>query len=170
MRLFAGRIGPIASEVVRTLLAAGDIEAENPREVELDVEAVLRQYVQTEKEVNERTRELLDRTGRSGGDFNRVRAQVADSKGIKVGEDALDYLLDQVVEIFGHSSNVDEIYSEDVVLRRKMAPIFKKHMNADGELDGEVRAQLKHVKEGSREWDVEYGRMMEIIKRKKGLG
>lgn len=169
MRLFAGRITPIASEVVRALIAAGDIETENPREVELDIEAVLRQYMQTEKEVNERTRELLDRTGRSSSEFNRVRAQIADSKGIKVGDEALDYLLDQILEMFGHSHNVEEIFAEDVVLRRKMAPIFKKHMGLDHELDAEVRGQLKHVKEGSREWDVEYGRMTEIIKRKKGL-
>ena len=169
MRLFAGRVSPIAQEVVRALVAAGDIEAEHPTEVVLDVEAVLRNYLQMEKDVNEKTRELLDRTGRGGEQYSRVREQIADSKGIKVGDETLDYLLDQVVEMFGHSKNVDEIYAQDVELRRKMAPIFKKHMGEDDKLDAEIRAQLKHVKEGSRDWDVEYARMAEIIKRKRGL-
>ena len=64
MRLFAGQIAPIAQEVVRSLTAAGDIETENPKEVTLDVESVMKQYLAAEKEVNDRTRELLERTGR----------------------------------------------------------------------------------------------------------
>lgn len=169
MRLFPARVVPIATEVVRVLLAGGDIEAAKPREVELDVESVLKSYLATEKDVNEKARELLERTGRGTSDFSRVKAQMAESKGIKIGDEALDYLLDQVVEMFEHSANVDEIFVENVELRRKMAPIFKRHMGQDDALDAEVRAQLRHVKEGTSDWDVEYGRMVEIVKRKKGL-
>jgi uncharacterized protein len=169
MRLFAGRALPIAQEIVKVLLAAGDIEAEHPTEVVLDVESVLKNYLTMEKDVNEKTRELLDRTGRGTEQYNRVREQIADSKGIKVGDETLDYLLDQVVEMFGHSKNVDEIYAQDVELRRKMAPIFKKHMGEDDKLDAEVRANLKHIKEGTRDWDIEYSRMAEIVRRKRGL-
>jgi hypothetical protein len=169
MRLYSSKIPSIAQEIVRTLLAANDIESQAPKEVEADIEAVLNSYLTTEKEVTERTKELLDRTGRGMGEFGRVKAQIAESKGIKTGEDTLDYLLDQIVEMFGHSHNVDEIYVEDVALRRKMAPIFKKHMLMDEALDAEVRAQLKHVTEGSRTWDIEYARVMEQVKQKRGV-
>jgi hypothetical protein len=94
---------------------------------------------------------------------------VAEEKGIKVGDEALDYLLDQVVAMLMHSSSVDEVYVEDVELRRKMAPIFKKHMAVDALLDTEVRAQLRHVRDGSREWEVEYARVLDQVKRRKGL-
>ncbi|MGO8992571.1 MAG: DUF507 family protein [Polyangiaceae bacterium] len=169
MRLFASHVTPISTECVRVLLASNDIEAESPKEVEADVESVLKSYLQTEQEVNDRTKELLERTGRGTSEYNRVREQIADSKGIKVGDEALDYLLDQVVEMLNHSHNVDEIYVEDIVLRRKMAPIFKKHMGADSSLDADVRAQLRHLKEGSSTWDIEYARVLEQVKRKKGL-
>ena len=169
MRLFASHVSPIATECVRVLLAANDIEAESPKEVEADVESVLKSYLTTEHEVNDRTKELLERTGRGTSEYGRVREQIADSKGIKVGDEALDYLLDQVVEMLNHSHNVDEIYVEDVALRRKMAPIFKKHMGVDSSLDADVRAQLRHVKEGSSTWDVEYQRVLEQVKRRKGL-
>jgi hypothetical protein len=154
---------------VRILLAANDIEAESPKEVEADIESVLKSYLSTEHEVNERTKELLERTGRGSTEYNRVREQIAESKGIKVGDETLDYLLDQVVEMLNHSHNVDEIYVEDIVLRRKMAAVFKKHMGADSSLDAEVRAQLRHMKEGSSTWDIEYQRVLEQVKRKKGL-
>src|SRR5262249_56568398 len=131
--------------------------------------AVRNSYLAREREVSERTKELLEKTGRAMSEYGRVKAQIAESKGIKVGDEMLDYLLDQIVEIFGHSANVDEIYAADVELRRKMAPIFKKHLLVDDALDAEVRAQLKHVSEGSRTWDVEYGRVLEQIKQKRGI-
>jgi hypothetical protein len=169
MRLYSGKIPTIASEVVRALLAANDIESESPKEVESDVASVLKQYLADEREVNDRAKDVLERTGKPQSEYQRVRALVADEKGIKVGDETLDYLLDQVVEMLMHSSNVEEIYVEDVELRRRMAPVFKKHMAVDAALDAEVRAQLRHVREGTREWEVEYARVLEQVKRKKGL-
>jgi hypothetical protein len=130
---------------------------------------VLNQYVTAEREVNERAKDLLERTHKPPTEYQRVRQLVADEKGIKVGDDALDYLLDQVVEMLMHSNNVEEVFVEDVELRRKMAPIFKKHMAVDASLDTEVRAQLRHVREGTRDWEVEYARVLEQVKRRKGL-
>ena len=169
MRLYSGKIPPIATEVVRALLASKDIDAERPKEVEADVTAVLNQYLSDERFVNDRAKDLLERTGKPNTEYQRVRALAAEEKGIKVGDETLDYLLDQVVEMLMHSNNVDEVYVEDVELRRKMAPIFKRHMAVDSAIDGEVRAQLRHVREGTREWEVEYSRVLEQVKRRKGL-
>jgi uncharacterized protein len=169
MRLYSGKVAPIATEIVRALLAGKDIEAESPKEVEADIAAVLNQYLNDEREVNERAKDVIERTGKSQADYQRVRALVADEKGIKVGDESLDYLLDQVVEMLMHSSNVDEVFAADIELRRRMAPIFKKHMAVDSSLDAEVRAQIRHVREGSRDWDIEYAKAMEQVKRRKGL-
>jgi hypothetical protein len=169
MRLYTGKIPTIATEVVRVLLAAGDIESGSPRQVEADVAAVLTQYLGDEREVNDRAKDVLERTGKPQSEYSRVRQLVAEEKGIKVGDEALDYLLDQVVEMLMHSNHVDEVYVEDVELRRKMAVVFKKHMAADSALDSEVRAQLKHVKEGTRQWEVEYARVLDQVRRVKGL-
>ena len=169
MRLFSGKITAIATEVVRALTASGAIEAEAPKEVVADVESVLKNYLTMEREVNERAKDVLERTGRPQSEYQRVRLLAAQEKGIKVGDEMLDYLLDQVVEILHHSHNVDEIYAEDVELRRQMVPFFKKHMDVDAAVDAEVRAQLRHLKEGTRDWDIEYARVVEQVKRKRGL-
>jgi uncharacterized protein len=169
MRLYSGKVPAIASEVVRVLLTSNDIESEKPTEVEADVASVLKQYLSDEREINERAKDILERTGKPQSDLQRVRALVAEEKGIKVGDESLDYLLDQVVEMLMHSTNVEEVYVEDVALRRKMAPIFKKHMAVDAALDAEVRGQLRHLREGSREWEIEYVRVLEQARRRKGL-
>lgn len=169
MRLYGAKVAPIAQEVVRTLVSSKDIETDAQREVVADIEAVLKSYLDTERAVDDKTRELLQRTGRGTSEFGRVRQQVAEQHGIKVGDDALDYLLDQVVEMLLYSSHVAEVFAEDVALRRRMTPIFKKYMAADAELEAEVRAQLKHVKEGTAQWDIEHARVLEAVKRKRGL-
>ena len=169
MRLYSGKVPAIATEVVRTLLGSKDIEADSPKEVEGDVAAVLNQYLTDEREVNERAKDLLERTGKPPTEYQRLRTLAADEKGIKLGDETLDYLLDQVVEMLMHSSHVDEVYAADVELRRKMGPVFKKHMAIDAAVDTEVRAQLRHLREGTREWDVEYARVLEQVRRRKGL-
>lgn len=169
MRLYGAKVASIAQEVVKTLVSQKDIETDAPKEVQADVEAVLKSYLDTERVVDEKTRELLQRTNRGTGEFQRVRAQVAESHGIKVGDEMLDYVLDQVVEMLMHSANVEEVFAEDVALRRHMVPIFKKHMGVDAELETEVRAQLRHLKEGTSQWDIEHARVLEQVKRKRGL-
>jgi len=169
MKLYASKVPSITSEVVKTLVSAGDIEADQPKEVESDLDSVLKQYIDVERIVSDKTKDLLERTGRGMSDCGRVKAQISDSHGIKVGDEMLDYLLDQCVHMLMHSDNVDEVFAQDVELRRRMVPIFKKYMMVDGDLDAEVRTQLRHVKEGTRDWDVEYARVMEATKRKRGI-
>jgi uncharacterized protein len=169
MRLYSGKVSAIATEVVRALLASNDVEAETPKEVEADIAAVLNQYLADERDVNDRAKDVLERTGKPQTEYQRVRALVAEEKGIKVGDETLDYLLDQVVEMLMHSGNVDEVYVEDLELRRRMAPVFKRHMAVDSSLDADVRAQLKHVREGTRDWEIEYAKVLEQVKRRKGL-
>jgi hypothetical protein len=169
MRLYSGKVSAIATEVVHALRAANDIEAEQPKEVEADIAAVLNQYLATEREVNERAKDIIERTGKPQSEYSRVRKLAAEEKGIQVGDETLDYLLDQVVAQLMYSNNVDEVYVADVDLRRRMAPIFKKHMAVDDALEAEVRAQLRHVREGTSQWDVEYAKALEATKRRKGL-
>jgi hypothetical protein len=169
MRLYSGKVSAIATEVVRALASSNDIEAESPKEVEADVAAVLNQYLSDEREVNERAKDVIQKTGKPQSEYGRVRQLVAAEKGIKVDDEMLDYLLDQVVEMLMHSNNVDEVFVEDVDLRRRMAPVFKKHMAVDDAMDQEVRGKLRHLREGTREWDVEYARVLEQVRRTRGV-
>jgi hypothetical protein len=46
---------------------------------------------------------------------------------------------------------------------------LRRQVAVEEELQAEVRQRLKHVQEGTSVWEVEYRRMMEEIKRRKGL-
>src|SRR5262245_47264837 len=170
MRLYTGKVATIAGEIVKMLTEQSDIETGSAREVQADVEAVLNQYLRTEKEAGDKAKDAMQSRGIPTTEFSRMKKLAAEQMGIKVGDETIDYLLDQILEILMHSANVDEIFAEDVELRRKMAPILKRHMAIGEEPEKEVRGKLKHVQEGTRTWEVEYARMMEDIRRRKGLG
>ncbi len=169
MRLYSARIPKLAAEMVSALLQDGDIEAEAPKEVEMDVVAVLNQYMRDEQAVTDRAKELVAQRGLPQSEFGRLKKLVADERKIKIGDDAIDYVLDQLLEMLMHSANVGEVFVEDYVLRRKMREPLRRLAGEEDELQAEVRAQLRHVQEGSAVWEVEYRRMMEEIKRRKGL-
>lgn len=169
MRLFSSKVPVIAAEIVRKLVADQDLEAESPAEVEKDVEGVLNEYLRLEREVTTKTKELIDGRKLPPTEFGRVKKSVAEQKGLKLGDEVIDFLLDQLVESFLYSNSVDEVFAADVDLRRKMAPILKKHMAVDDDLDREVRGRLKHLEEGTPAWEIEYSKTLELLKRTKGM-
>lgn len=169
MRLFSGKITALSEELVRALVDDKRIECEERKEVVRDLESVFSQYLAIEREVMDKAKTTLESRGLPPSELGRIRKIVAEQKGIKIGDDILDYLLDQCIEMLMHSGNVDEVYGEDHDLRRTMRPIMKKYLAADEELDTEVRSKLKHVQEGTRTWEVEYRRIMGDIQRRKGM-
>lgn len=169
MRLHSAKIPQLAREMLNAIIADNDIESESPREVQADIEAVLSQYARDEQEIADKARDLVAQRGLPSTELGKMKRLVADERGIKLGDDAIDYLLDQLLEMLMHSNNVDEVFAEDVVLRRKLREPLRKQASAEAELQAEVRGQLKHVKEGTSMWEVEYKRMMEDLKRRKGL-
>jgi len=168
MRLYGGQVPIIAEEILRVLVRSGDLEVaeENVPEVELDIQSVLREYIRMDRDITSRARE---ESTRSGVGMMRVKRQLAREKNFEVGEDALGYIINQLIEAFLHSHYVEEVFSEDHDLRKRIRPILKRHMAVDEELDREVRDKIKNLEEGSQSWDIEYQKVMGNVKRNKGL-
>ncbi|MEZ4288750.1 MAG: DUF507 family protein [Polyangiales bacterium] len=169
MRLYSGKIGPIAAELLDDLTANGDVEVEDESEVRLDLEAVLKEFVRRERTVTDEAKNRMQREGMAYGSLGKVRSRVSKEMGFPSPEESLPYLVDQLLNMLFHSQNVAEIYADDTALRKKITPVLRKHMNADSALDVEVRSQIKNLQEGTAAFEVEYGKVMEQIKRKRGL-
>jgi uncharacterized protein len=169
MRLYSAKIPVIASEIVRSLAEANDIECADPAEVELDVTSVLKEYVRVDRELTDRAKDILEQRKLPYGQFSKVKRALAEEKEFGLGEDALTWICNQLVETFMHSANVDEVYADDTVIRRRIKDVLKKHMAIEEELDAEVRQRIKNLEEGTSTWELEYSRVMEQIKQKHGL-
>jgi uncharacterized protein len=169
MKIPKARVPQIAREMLRGLSEEGDIETESPAEVELDLQSVLNQYIKDEAEISDKARELMARRGLPQSQLGQVRGQLAEQQKVKLGDDAIDYIVDQLIEFLMHSHNVAEIYAPDHRLRRVLREPLRNLAHLDEALDAQVRGQMKHVQEGSALWEVEYQRILEDVRRRKGI-
>lgn len=169
MRLYSGQVTVVAKELCDLLMEGGDLEvtSENIPEVEKDIESVLREYIRLDRELVDEARDMKSRTGR--GSIGGNKRKLAKQKGLSIVDDPVGYIINQIIETFFHSHFVEEVYSLDREMRRKMAPVLKKQMSVEEELDEEVRDKIKNLEEGSQAWDIEYQKAMGKLKRTKKL-
>jgi hypothetical protein len=169
MRLYSAKIPIIARDVIRDLTATGDIEVNNQEEAELDIQSVLKEYLRTDREITERTKDLIESRKLPHGHFGKIKRMVAEEKGFGLGDEGIIWICNQILETFMQSKFIEEIFASDADLRKKMRPIIRRHMLVDDELDAEVRKRIQNLQEGTANWDIEYSKVMEQIKAKRGL-
>lgn len=169
MRLYSGKIPLVGTEIVKSLVEAGDIEVTDRAEAEMDVQAVLKEYLRLDREITEKAKDVLQKRNLPYEQFGKVKRALAGEKAFGLGEEGLDWMTTQMIESFMQSPHIEEIFVEDTVLRKRMTDILKKHMQVDEELDEEVRRRIKNLEEGTSTWEVEYGKVLDQIKRNRGL-
>ena len=171
MKLYPKAIPSIAREIVARLMQDGDIEVEPLRiaDAEMDFAAIMREYLAEEERVNKAAREALERRGYDQSRFGQLKREMADVRGFKTGEEGIEYVIGQMLEFLLISRNVEEVFSEDNVLRKKIFELMKRHLRIDDEIDREARVRLRHLQEGTPAFEIEYSKAVEQIKRAKGL-
>ena len=127
MKLFPKMIPSIGKEIVDKLVASGDIEIEEGLEDEAprDFEAILNEYARAEKEVCEYAKDVLASRGWPNAKYSEARRAAAASRKLPLDDDALDYVINQMLEFMLMSNNIAEVYAEDRVMRKKIADIIR---------------------------------------------
>lgn len=170
MRLYTTKIPLVATEIVKSLVEGEAIAVSSRDEAELDVQAVLKEYLRLDREITDKAKDLMEQRGLPYEQFGRIKRTLAKEKDFGFGEEGLDWMTRQMIESFLNSPHVDEVFAEDNDLRKTLTDILKKHMAADADLDAEVRRRIKNLEEGTATWEVEYAKAMDQIKRNRGLG
>lgn len=169
MRLYASKIPAVVDSVIRALVDSGDLETDNREEFTNDVESVLREYLRTNREITERAKDILEQRGLPYSELYRIRRQQADNLDFGIGDEAVNWIATQLIELFMRSNFVEEIYVDDATLRRKLKDLLRRHMQHDEDLDREVKKHLKHLQEGTDSFEIEYQKQLDLVRRKHGL-
>lgn len=169
MRLYAGKIPAISTEIVKALVDAGDIAVINQPEAELDAQAILKEYLRLDREITEKAKELLQKRNLPYEQFGKVKRSLANERGFGLGEEGLEWMTNQMIESFMQSPHVEEVYSDDSTMRKRMGDILKRHMAVDDEIDAEVRRRIKNLEEGTATWEVEYQKALDQIRKNRRL-
>ena len=169
MRLYAGKIPHITDATCRALVDPGHIETTDREEFKRDVESVLREYLRKERDLTEKAKDILEHRGLPYSDLYRTKRQLAERDDFGIGDESVNWIATQLIEVFMRSQWVEEIYADDAVLRRELKELLRKNMEADDDLDREVRRQLKHLSDGTSAFEIEYQKQLDAVKRKHGL-
>jgi uncharacterized protein len=173
MRIYRGKIEPTAQEITRALTKQGLVEVnpEDREEFQKDLESVMSEYQRMARAINEQAKDIAGKRGLPHSAVGKIRRGLSQEKNFKLDDDALDYIVEQMIEIMFNSSNVEEVFGEDHEINKIVAPIIKKNMNVDEEIDLEVRKKIKHLEdaEGTRNWELEYARRKAELERLKKL-
>jgi hypothetical protein len=169
MRLFAAKIPHITEAVTRTLTDSGAIEVTDREEFKRDIESILKEYLRKDREITEQAKDQLEARGLPYSDLYKIKRQIAEREDFAIGEESINWMATQLIEMFMRSQFVDEIYADDAALRRTIKDLLRRNMQADEDLDREVRRHLKHLTEGTSTFEIEYQKQLEAVKRKHGL-
>jgi hypothetical protein len=171
MALYRKIIPKIARDIIRTLSAQGAIEVDESHmsEAELDLAAVMVGYLDAEEEISREAADTMARLNMPKERFAQMKQRFAERRGIKIGDEGVDFLLIQLLEALFASKNIEEVFAEDNELRKIVRECINKSLKVSDEIEGEARSRLKNIHEGTPEWDIEYPRMIAQIKRQKGL-
>jgi hypothetical protein len=167
MWLTRAKLPALASSIVKGLVDGELIETDSPAGVQADILAVLEQYMRDEHEISTKSRDIAAARGLPPAEAGRLKKELAKQQGVGIGEDAIDYILAQFVEMLMHSGNVDEIFAQDHQLKLAMRTPLRNEQTAADQLDEVVRKRLKHVQEGSSQWEIEYQRMRDEVSRRR---
>ncbi|MEZ4273523.1 MAG: DUF507 family protein [Myxococcota bacterium] len=154
MKIYRRVIPKIAKDVVRTLLANQAIEVEDGHrdEAELDVAGVIVEYQNQVEKVNTDAREALERHHLGIENLGRIKRSLAENRKVVLGEEALDYVINRIIESLFDSRHIEEVFEEDNEIRKMVLGAMRKYLGVDEELDREVRGRLKNLREGTSEW------------------
>lgn len=169
MRLYASKIPHITEAVTKALVDPGDIEINDREEFKRDIESILREFLRKDREMTEAAKDILEQRGLAYSDLYKTKRMLAEREDFAIGDESVNWIANQLIELFMQSQFVEEIYAEDTKLRRVLRDVLRRHMQADDDLDREVRRHLKHLEEGTSSFEVEYQKQLEAIKRKHGL-
>jgi hypothetical protein len=171
MRLYRSQIPRIAEDIIANLALGGDIvvEADDRNEAEQDVRAIMDEYLRQESRVVQETREHMESLKITYDQFGKVKSRFADRRSHPTGDDGIRWIVGQVLEGFMMSRYVAEVFGDDRSMRKVIMEIFRKHLIDEADLDREVRARMKNMRSGTDKWEIEYRRIMDEVRGKRGL-
>src|SRR5947207_3299653 len=100
MRLYSGKIPLVGTEIVKTLMDAGDIEVTDRAEAEMDVQAVLKEYVRLDREITEKAKDLLQKRNLPYEQFGKIKRTLAGEKSFGLGDAGPEGMTNQMTESF----------------------------------------------------------------------
>jgi hypothetical protein len=171
VRIYRSQVPRLAEEIVTTLMGEDDIEVvpDNVTETVQDVRAIMDEHGRQEAKIVREVRDYMHERQITYDQFGKIKGQLCEEHNHPTGDDGVRWIIGQIIESFLMSNHVEEVYAEDFLMRRKMMLIFRRILIDEADLDREARTKIRNVREGTAEWEFEYKKALDDIRKKRGL-
>ena len=171
MKLYRAKIPEIAKETIALLTTDGDIEveAENREEAERDLVAIMEEYVRRDSNFRASVKDDMARRNTPYNQYGRTRSRMAEQMGHPLGDDIERFLTRQFIENMLISRFVEEVYSADEDIHKKVIVLLRGYNVDENEIREVAQARIKNVKEGTVDWEIELQKAVRDEKKRRGL-
>lgn len=171
MKLYRAKIPVIAEQTIRTLIEEGDIEVvpDQREEAEKDLVAIMEEYRRRDMEFRNLIKDHMAAHKIPYDQYGRTRGRLAEEIHHPTGDDVERYLTRQFIENMMISPNIDEVYSEDKVMHRKIIGILRDHHVDEREIREEAISKIKNVREGTVDYEIALQSAMRDVRKRRGL-
>ena len=171
MKLYRVKIGPIARDVIQTLndTALIEVDPEKRQEAELDLVAIMEEYLRRDTALREAVRENMSAHNIPYEQYGKVRSKMAEEWGHPTGDDVERFLSRQMVENFMISHFVTEVFADDKEIFKKILQILVQNDVDEGALRAEAQERIQNIPEGTVDYELALNRAMKEVKKRHGL-
>lgn len=171
MKLYRMKVPEIAHQVIEKLVNAEmiDVTPEGRAEAELDLVAIMEEYLNRDHDLREAVREHMASLNMPYDQYGKVRGQFATDWGHPVGNDVERYLTRQFIENFMISRWVEEVFAEDKEIHRAVIDVLSANNVDERVLRDEARERVKNLTEGTVEFELAISEAMRDVKKRHGL-
>lgn len=171
MKLYRAKIPVIAEQVVRILVDDGDIlvTPENRPEAVKDLVAIMEEYLRRDNEFRDAIKDHMAARNIPYDQFGKVRSRLAEELNHPLGDDVERYLTRQIIENLLITPSVDEVFTDDKELHKKIIGVFREHHVDEGDIRTEAMEKIKNVAAGTVEYEIALQHAMREVRKRRGL-
>lgn len=171
MKLYRAKIAEIAEETIRTLVRDGDIEvaAERMEEAQKDLVAIMDEYLRRDALFRNRVRDYMAHRSIPFDEFGRVRTKMAEEMDMPLTDDVERFLARQFNENMLITPHVDEVFTDDRTLYKKILGIILHHDVDEESIRAEAAGRIKNAAEGTVEYELALNEAVREVKKRRGL-
>ena len=171
MKLYRAKIPQIAHDVIQRLSDEGDIEVlpEQREEAERDLAAIMEEFLRRDMSMRDRIRDHMAARNVPYSDYGRVRKRMAEEMNHPSGDDIERFLCRQFLENMLITPNIDEVYSEDREMHKKVMEVLRSHDVDERAIREEAQSKVKNVREGTVDYEIALQKAVKEVKKRRGL-
>jgi len=171
VRLYRAKVEEIAKQAIELLITDGDIEVEPEKvpEAELDLVAIMEEYLRQDSEFRGRIKDEMARRNIPYNEYGRVRSRLAEEANHPLNDDVERFLTRQFIENLLISPFVEEVYSEDDEIHKKIIELLRGHHVNEDDIREAARERIKNVREGTVDYEIELQKAVREEKKRRGL-